>query len=185
MWGRKCIVGAAIAVIGGAPAFGCPTLDPAVVAEMVRKIAEEEGIEPDLALATAEVESAMGRDQISPAGAEGVMQLMPGTAADLGVTDRCDADANIRGGVRYLKRLFDEFGDPVLMLAAYNAGPGRVREKGGIPENAETAAYIVKILNRWKYGALRRDETGKATAAEPPPAPETATWKENHVIEVQ
>ena len=118
--------------------------------------------------------------------------LMPGTASDLGVTDRCDPEANIRGGVRYLKSLYDQFQDPLLMLAAYNAGAGRVYEKSGIPEFDETAKYVVKVMNRWKLSAKVKSSNPRPQS--PPhvqdtPQPGSATtvsqWKDNHVIEVQ
>ncbi|GEC35517.1 hypothetical protein N181_28040 [Sinorhizobium fredii USDA 205] len=140
-------------------ASACATADTATILAMVKTIATEEQLDPALALAVVDVESAGGRHQVSDAGAVGIMQLMPETASDYGVTDRCDAQSNIRAGVRYLKKLYGEFDDPLLMLAAYNAGPERVYQKGGIPEFNETAKYIVKVMNRWTLNA-------KALAAE-------------------
>jgi soluble lytic murein transglycosylase-like protein len=104
----------------------------------------------------------MGQNQRpSSAGALGILQLMPATASSLGVSDRCDAAANIRAGIRYMKSLYDEFHDPLLMLAAYNAGEQNVYAADGIPVNGETAKYIVKILNRFgrrprRKGRLKR-----------------------------
>lgn len=140
-------------------ALACAPVDSESVLAMVKTIATEEQLDPALALAVVDVESAAGQHQISGAGAVGIMQLMPETASDYGVTDRCDAEANIRAGVRYLKKLYGEFDDPLLMLAAYNAGPERVYQKRGIPEFNETAKYIVKVMNRWTLNA-------KALAAE-------------------
>jgi Transglycosylase SLT domain len=121
--------------------YNCTETNTAEIAALVRVIATELDFDPDLAEAVAFVESGLGHNQTSGAGAVGIMQLMPGTASDLGVADRCDATSNIRGGITYLKSLYDEFQDPLLMLAAYNAGAGRVYEKNGIPEFEETAKY--------------------------------------------
>ena len=161
-------------------AQACEPVDTDRVLETVRTIATEEELDPDLALAVVDVESAGGRHQVSDAGALGIMQLMPQTASDYGVTDRCDPEENIRAGVRYLKKLYGEFDDPLLMLAAYNAGPERV-----IPEFNETAQYIVKVMNRWTLNA-------KASAAEEKrrvnsnPRKETVAlapspWRDQHV----
>lgn len=141
------------------PAVACEPVDSGAVLTMVKTIATEEQLDPALALAVVDVESAGGKHQVSNAGAVGIMQLIPETASDYGVTDRCDAQSNIRAGVRYLKKLYSEFDDPLLMLAAYNAGPERVYQKGGIPEFNETAQYVVKVMNRWTLNA-------KALAAE-------------------
>jgi soluble lytic murein transglycosylase-like protein len=83
----------------------------------------------------------------SPKNAFGLTQLMPGTAAGLGV-NRYDVEQNLRGGARYLREQLDRFGHYHLALAAYNAGPGRVRN-GSVPRIAETQAYVSSILLNW------------------------------------
>lgn len=113
--------------------------------EMARMIAIEEGVDPDLFLRLVQQESSFNQDARSSAGAIGFTQLMPGTAADLGV-DPYDDEENLRGGARYLRQQLDTFGDPKLALAAYNAGPGNVRKYGGIPPFKETQNYVSKIL---------------------------------------
>ena len=108
-------------------------------------------ISPALILAIISVESAGRHDAVSHAGAQGLMQLMPATAARFGVGDSFDTAQNIRGGVAYLDWLRGEFGgDPILMLAGYNAGEGNVKRHGGVPPFAETRAYVPKVLAAWQ-----------------------------------
>lgn len=104
--------------------------------------AKAAGLNPDLVIRQMAQESGARSDAVSPKGARGPMQLMPGTADELGVNIDDPYD-NIRGGVRYLKQQFDAFGgDERLALAAYNAGPGAVRKHGGVPPYAETRGYV-------------------------------------------
>tara|TARA_R110002094_G_scaffold204050_1_gene175109 strand:- start:238 stop:1068 length:831 start_codon:yes stop_codon:yes gene_type:complete len=107
-------------------------------------------VSPALVLALISVESAGDGDAVSSAGAQGLMQLMPATAARFGVTDRADPVENIKGGVAYLAWLMDHFdNDPILVLAGYNAGEGAVRDNAGVPPYAETRAYVPKVLAAW------------------------------------
>ncbi|SDD30828.1 lytic transglycosylase domain-containing protein [Ruegeria marina] len=104
-------------------------------------------VSPALVLAVIAVESAGKSDAVSRAGAQGLMQLMPDTAARFGVTDSLSPDENIAGGVKYLDWLMGEFGrDPVMVLAGYNAGEGAVRKHSGVPPYAETRDYVPKVL---------------------------------------
>jgi len=108
-------------------------------------------VSPALVVAVIGVESAGRSDAVSHAGAVGLMQLMPDTAARFGVTDSTKAAENIRGGVKYLDWLLGEFGgDPVLALAGYNAGENAVKRNGGVPPFAETRAYVPKVLAAWQ-----------------------------------
>ena len=107
-------------------------------------------VSPALALAVISVESAGRTTAISHAGAQGLMQLIPATAARFGVTDANDPTQNIRGGVAYLDWLLTEFDrDVVLALAGYNAGEGAVRRNGGVPPYSETRAYVPRVLAAW------------------------------------
>ena len=98
------------------------------------------GVDPDLVHAVIAVESGYRASAQSSAGAQGLMQLMPGTQRDLGVSDAFDPRQNVDAGVAYLRRLTDKFGTTALALAAYNAGPGAVRRYNGIPPYEETHA---------------------------------------------
>lgn len=107
-------------------------------------------VSPALALAVIAVESAGQGDAVSASGAEGLMQLMPATAARFGVTDSMITAENIKGGVAYLDWLMGHFNnDPILVIAAYNAGEGSVRDNSGVPPFAETRAYVPKVLAAW------------------------------------
>jgi hypothetical protein len=108
-------------------------------------------VSPALVLAVIGIESAGKTDAVSHAGAVGLMQLIPATAERFGVKDSTDPVQNIEGGVAYLDWLLREFdNDPVLALAAYNAGEGAVRENGGVPPYAETRDYVPKVLAAWQ-----------------------------------
>ena len=127
----------------------------------MQEVAEEYGTEilkatvgtdvsPALVLAVIGIESAGVPDAVSHAGAVGLMQLIPETADRFGVTDSTDPVQNIKGGVAYLDWLLDEFdNDPVMVLAAYNAGEGAVRANQGVPPYAETRDYVPKVLAAW------------------------------------
>jgi soluble lytic murein transglycosylase-like protein len=108
-------------------------------------------VSPALVLAVMGIESAGRKDAVSSAGASGLMQLMPATAERFGVTDTTDPTQNIKGGVAYLDWLMGEFdNDPLMVLAAYNAGEGAVRKNGGVPPYAETRDYVPKVLAAWQ-----------------------------------
>ncbi len=111
--------------------------------------AERHGIDPRLFTALVQQESGFRPDARSHVGAQGLAQLMPGTAAALGV-DPSDPVQNLDGGARYLREQIDRFGSVELGLAAYNAGPGRVAEHGGIPPITETQTYVARVVGNYE-----------------------------------
>ncbi|WP_067981579.1 lytic transglycosylase domain-containing protein [Neptuniibacter pectenicola] len=112
----------------------------------VKAMARKYGVEEALVRAVIHAESAFNKNATSRAGAQGLMQLMPATAKELGVTDSLNAHQNIEGGAKYLSQLLNNFsGDVRLATAAYNAGPGAVSRYNGIPPYAETQAYVKRV----------------------------------------
>jgi soluble lytic murein transglycosylase-like protein len=113
----------------------------------ITEAADRHGLDRKLLHAVVIVESAYRARACSPAGACGLTQLMPGTAADLGVVDRFDISQNLHGGADYLARQILRFGDLRLALAAYNAGPDRVARLGRIPNITETRLYVAAVID--------------------------------------
>lgn len=120
------------------------------IGPIIEKYAAKYNLDPWLIRGVIECESAFRPNAVSPVGAGGLMQLMPGTASYLGCADRFDPEQNIAAGSRYLRMMMDRFGNEDLMIAAYNAGPGNVERYGGIPPFAETRNYVVKVKRAWK-----------------------------------
>jgi soluble lytic murein transglycosylase-like protein len=130
---------------------------------MIQAAAQRNGVDPSLLKALIRQESNFDPNAGSPAGAQGLTQLMPGTAAALRVTDPHDPQQAIEGGARYLRQQLDAFGgDETKALAAYNAGPGAVQRYGGVPPYAETQEYVRNVLG---YAA------GYRTSIPTPPTP--------------
>jgi soluble lytic murein transglycosylase-like protein len=113
--------------------------------EAAKNAARKHGVPEDLFLRLVQQESGWNPGAVSNKGATGLAQLMPGTAARLGV-DANDPHDNLNGGARYLRMMYDRFGDWKLALAAYNAGPEAVTKHGGVPPYSETKGYVLAIL---------------------------------------
>lgn len=114
--------------------------------EIFEQAAKKYNVPVELLKAIGKAESDFTADAVSKSGAQGIMQLMPATAADLGVTDAFDPEQNIYGGAKYISELLKKYdGDTSLALAAYNAGMGNVKKYGGIPPFEETQNYVVKV----------------------------------------
>jgi soluble lytic murein transglycosylase-like protein len=126
---------------------------PQTINIFIQAAATEHGVDPLLIKAIIKAESNFDPTAVSPKGAQGLMQLMPATARDLQVADPFDPQDNITGGTRYLRNMLDNYGwDIELSLAAYNAGPGKVKD--AIPNIPETRMYIAKVLDN--YQAYRK-----------------------------
>lgn len=129
----------------------------ATYAAAVQRAASYYQLPPELIWAVIKVESNFRDTAISPAGAQGLMQLMPATANAIGLRDALDPEQNILGGAYYLRRLANRFGgDLYFTLAAYNAGPTAVRRHGGIPPYPETQNYVRKVLEYYWSAIPRR-----------------------------
>jgi hypothetical protein len=140
------------------------------VFEFARQEAIRQGVSPDLVVNMVRTESGGRIDAVSGKGARGPMQLMPATAKELGVNPD-DWKDNIRGGVKYINQMLNQFGDPRLAVAAYNAGPGAVRRAGGIPEFKETQNYVQKVLGTNMAREINAQELGLQFGQPQPQAP--------------
>jgi len=133
---------------------GFSTLPATLYDPFIDRVAEENGLSPGLIKAVALVESGFDPHAVSPKGAQGLMQLMPGTAKEYGVQDAFDPLQNLRAGATHLRRLLDQFdGDLTLALAAYNAGAGTVARHGGVPDYKETHEYLRRVKSRMGLAA--------------------------------
>ncbi len=141
-----------------APVAPTPTAgDTTQYDALIQASAARNGVDPALLKGLIRAESNFDPNAGSPAGAQGLTQLMPGTAAGLGVTDVHDPAQAIEGGAKYLRSQLDAFGgDETKALAAYNAGPGAVTRYGGVPPYAETQQYVQRVLG---YAAAYRSPT--------------------------
>ncbi|MBX5465576.1 MAG: lytic transglycosylase domain-containing protein, partial [Clostridia bacterium] len=129
---------------GGPPRAGAPEVDR----RLFERAAARHGLDARLVEAVARVESGLDPRAVSPAGAVGLMQLMPETARAMGARDPLDPEQNVEAGARYLRELLDRFGDLSLALAAYNAGPEAVERHGGLPPYPETQAFVRRVLDQ-------------------------------------
>lgn len=134
----------------------------------VRGAAAAYGLSPAFLRAVIHAESAFNPNALSSKGAQGLMQLMPATAGDMGVSDAFDAVQNIRGGARYLAQLLKDFhGNRRLAAAAYNAGPGAVRKYRGVPPYAETRVYVERVGTLFRRYSKALADVNLATAGKP------------------
>lgn len=132
-------------------ASACDAMAEPQLASLIDEAAKREDLQPDLIRAVVQKESAGRPCAVSPKGAQGLMQIMPATAAQLSLSDPFDPKQNIDAGAKFLKQLLTKYsGDLSLALGAYNAGSGRVDKEGGVPQNAETQNYVSDILKKLK-----------------------------------
>jgi len=123
-------------------------------------------LDPDLVNSVIHAESGFNSHAVSPKGARGLMQLMPGTANQLGVNDAFDPQANVTGGSRYLRELLERYNfDLVKALAAYNAGPQRVEQYRGVPPFRETRAYVARIVHEYNTKKIAQEKIARREEA--------------------
>jgi soluble lytic murein transglycosylase-like protein len=132
------------------PAIAAPTVKGATTADLIDNAARKYGLPPAFVRAVVAAESGYRADAVSPKGAIGLMQLMPGTARDLGADPKIP-EQNVDAGTRYLRDLLIKYDNHAYhALAAYNAGPGAVDRYHGVPPYVETQKYILNVLRNWK-----------------------------------
>jgi soluble lytic murein transglycosylase-like protein len=149
------------------------------IPEIVEQAARTNNVDPLLVHSIIQVESNYNPYAVSPKGAQGLMQLMPGTAWQMGVGNSFDPKQNIEAGVRYLKYLQDLYKDDRLALAAYNAGPEAVQKYKSVPPYPETQDYVNRVGQQ--YGAAKAKQ--KASEPEPQPAPPPVVVEEHPKLE--
>jgi hypothetical protein len=139
-------------------------LKPQDLNQVINTISDRHHIDPDFISSVIHAESGFNPRAVSPKGAQGLMQLMPGTASRLGVTNAFDPRANVEGGTRYLTELLQRYNfDVIKALAAYNAGPLRVQQYGGVPPYNETRAYVARIVRDYNRKKIAQRKAAAAT----------------------
>jgi soluble lytic murein transglycosylase-like protein len=146
-------------------------LTPVDLREMLARAGTEHNLDVDLLASVVKAESDGNARAVSHAGAQGLMQLMPKTAAGLGVQDSFQPDQNVRGGSTYLDSLLTKYHDNLsLALAAYNAGPGAVDKYHGIPPYSETRAYVARVIHEFNRRVLARENEARRASVTAPAA---------------
>jgi soluble lytic murein transglycosylase-like protein len=139
------------------------------LSEVVNEASGRYRLDPDLVNSVIKAESGFNVRAVSPKGARGLMQLMPGTASQLGVPNAFDAQANVDGGTKYLRELLEKYNfDLVKALAAYNAGPQRVEHFGGVPPYYETRAYVARIVRDFNKKKVAQQKAAVAAKKSAP-----------------
>jgi soluble lytic murein transglycosylase-like protein len=134
--------------------------------DVVSSASDRYRLDPDLVNSVIKAESGFNARAVSPKGAQGLMQLMPGTASQLGVPDAFDPQANVEGGTKYLRELLELYNfDLVKALAAYNAGPHRVEQFKGVPPYYETRAYVARIVRDFNKKKAAQQKAATTAAA--------------------
>jgi hypothetical protein len=140
-----------------------PPLSTQQLSDVINNSSDLHHLDPDLVNSVIHAESGFNQHARSPKGAQGLMQLMPGTASALGVENAYDAQANVEGGTKYLRELLEKYNfDLVKALAAYNAGPQRVQQYHGVPPYYETQAYIARIIKEFNRKKLAERKAAAA-----------------------
>ncbi|HZQ94531.1 MAG TPA: lytic transglycosylase domain-containing protein [Candidatus Sulfotelmatobacter sp.] len=154
------------AIAGFPSAVPFPARPKTDLTQVVNEASGRYRLDPDLVNSVIKAESAFNVRAVSPKGAQGLMQLMPGTASQLGVPNAFDAQANVDGGTKYLRELLERYNfDLVKALAAYNAGPQKVERFGGVPPYFETRAYVARIVRDFNKKKAAQDKASAATTS--------------------
>ena len=150
----------------GAPAASVfSRRSPVDLDEVVNSASDRYRLDPDLVKSVIKAESGFNARAVSPKGAQGLMQLMPGTASQLGVPNPFDPQANVEGGAKYLRELLERYNfDLVKALAAYNAGPLRVEQFGGVPPYYETRAYVARVVRDFNKKKAAQEKASAASS---------------------
>jgi Transglycosylase SLT domain len=152
---------------GGFP--GRPVTD---LNQVVNEASGRYQLDPDLVNSVIKAESDFNAHAVSPKGARGLMQLMPGTASQLGVPNAFDPQANVEGGTKYLRELLEKYNfDIIKALAAYNAGPQTVERFGGVPPYYETKAYVARIVRDFNKKKVAQQKAAVAKKSSPSTSP--------------
>jgi soluble lytic murein transglycosylase-like protein len=154
----------ALPVPAGKPGAAIPasSLSAPALHQVVDSASAAYHLDPDLVNSVIHAESGFNSHAVSPKGARGLMQLMPGTANQLGVNDAFDPQSNVTGGSRYLRELLERYNfDLVKALAAYNAGPERVEHYRGVPPFHETQAYVARIVHEYNQKKIAQEREAK------------------------
>ena len=147
---------------------------PADITEAVNSASGRYRIDPDLVNSVIRAESGFKVHAVSPKGAQGLMQLMPGTASKLGVPNAFDPEANVDGGTRYLRELLERYNfDLIKALAAYNAGPHRVEQYNGVPPYLETRKYVASIVRDFNRKKIAQQRASNSLTAKTQPQAKT------------
>jgi len=145
-----------------------PIERPIDLNEVIKSASGTYRLDPDLVNSVIRAESGFNVRAVSPKGAQGLMQLMPGTASQLGVHNAFDPQTNVEGGTRYLRELLERYNfDLIKALAAYNAGPRRVEQYGGVPPYYETKAYVARIVRDFNKKKLAEQTAAQAPKKAP------------------
>ncbi len=157
------------------PGMAVPST-PASLEQAIAAGSQRYRIDPDLISSVIHAESNFNAHAVSPKGAQGLMQLMPETASSLGISNPFDPKANVDGGTRYLRELIERYNfDLVKALAAYNAGPKRVEQYGGVPPYRETRAYVARIVRDFNNKKIAQQKLAKKSLPAKSPSAKTAS----------
>ncbi len=182
------VLAAGVPAVAPARAAKIQNLKPEELNQVINAISDQHHLDPDFISSVIHAESRFNQHAVSPKGAQGLMQLMPGTASKLGVSNAFDPRANVEGGTRYLSELLQRYNfDVIKALAAYNAGPLRVQQYGGVPPYRETRAYVAEIVRDYNRKKIAQRKAAAAAAKNnqrQKPLPQAALARQTALVDV-